>query len=379
MTTRALLGPADVDDSSLASMVGEALAVEDVELLDCSVEVVDYDLDALTTAGRFWVRGTAEHAEGRSPYAFFVKVVQSWSRTPQFQMVPEDMRDQAAAGLPWQGEPRVYCSDLADSLPAGLALPHVHLVRELDELSACLWLQAVDADPTPWEPATFGRAAYLLGRLAASSAVEPLAGLGMQDVVRSYFHGRVSGQILPALHDEALWAHPLVAGAFDPELRERVLAAADALPTLVAELDHAPLGVAHGDACVRNLLVPRDGAHDFVLIDFSFWCRAPLGFDLTQLLLGEVQLGERSATELPELHELCLRSYARGLQDEGSDVTLDVVRRVQALLMFLFAGLSCVPVELAYGMRGPGGADVVHERAAAARFALDLLEATSGV
>ncbi|CAA9354465.1 MAG: hypothetical protein AVDCRST_MAG07-3257 [uncultured Frankineae bacterium] len=379
MGTRALLGPADVDDASLTSMVGDALAVDDVQVLDCSVEVVDYDLDALTTAGRFWVRGTAQHGDGRSPYAFFVKVVQSWSRTPQFQMVPEQMRELAAAGLPWEGEPLVYRSDLAQRLPAGLGLPRVHLVRELDELSACMWLQAVDADPSPWEPARFERAAYLLGRLAASTSVEPLGALGMQDVVRSYVHGRVSGQVVPALHSDALWAHPLVADAFSPELRTRVLAAADALPALVAELHGAPVGVAHGDACVRNLLVPRDGTHDFVLIDFSFWCRAPLGFDLTQLLVGEVQLGERSAAELPELHELCLRAYVRGLQDEGCDVALDTVRRVQALLMLLFAGLSSVPVELAYGMPAPGGADVVSERASAAAFVLDLVDATGGV
>lgn len=171
--------------------------------------------------------------------------------------------------------------------------------------------------------------------------------------------------------------HPLVAGAFGPALRDRLLAAADALPALLDELDRAPVGAAHGDACARNLLVPRRGRSEFVLIDFAFWSRAPLGFDLSQLLLGEVQLGERPASHLPELEELCLAAYARGLRDEGCTVAPQVLRRVHALTMLLFAGLSAVPLELAYGMPPPGAADVVRERAAAATFVLDLVDATS--
>jgi hypothetical protein len=108
------------------------------------------------------------------------------------------------------------------------------------------------------------------------------------------------------------------------------------------------------------------------------WCRAPLGFDLSQLLLGEVQVGERPAAELPELHERCLAAYVAGVRDEGCDVPFEQVRRVQALLMLLFAGLSAVPVEVLYGLPAPGAADVVRERAAAATFVLDLVDATSG-
>jgi len=377
MGSRAMLGAADVSDDALAAMVGEALGVAEVELLSCDVEAVDYDLEALTTAGRYWVRGEASHAGGRSPYRFFVKVVQSWTRSPQFSMVPEHLREMAAAGLPWRGEPLVYRSDLTARLPDGLSLPRAHRVTDLDEESACLWLHAVDADPAPWPPATFARAAHLLGRLAASPAVEPVGRLGTRDVVRGYAHGRLDGQVLPALRDPALWAHPLVAETFGAELRDRLLSAADALPRLLLELDAAALGTAHGDACVRNLLVPRDGQDGFVLIDFSFWCRAPLGFDLSQLLLGEVQLGERPAAQLAELDALCLDAYVRGLRDEGCEVPFEKVRRAHALLMLLFAGLSAVPIEVLYGMPAPGAADVVAERAAAATFVLDLVDATA--
>lgn len=377
MGARALLGPADVSDEELAAMVAEAVGAAEADVLDCRVEVAEYDLEALTTAGRYWVRGQARHPGGEAPYAFFVKVVQSWTRSPQFQLVPEHLRELAAAGLPWRGEPTVYRSDLAAVLPDGLALPRVHRVEDLDELSAACWLEAVDADPAPWDAHAFERAAHLLGRLAARPAVDAVAHLGKADVVRGYAHGRLEGQVLPALRDEALWSHPLVAGGFAPQLRGRLLAAVDALPAYLQELDAAPLGAAHGDACPRNLLVRRGCADELVLIDFAFWCRAPLGFDLTQLLLGEVQLGERPAAELPELGERCLVAYADGLAAEGCDVDLDALRRVHALLVLLFAGLTAVPLELLYGMPPPGAEDVVRERAAAATWVLDLVDATA--
>jgi hypothetical protein len=376
---RAVLGPADMGDDALAAMVADSLAVDGVELLECRAEVADYDLEALTTAGRYWVRGTARHPGGVSPYAFFVKVVQSWTRSPQFQHVPEPVRELAAASLPWRSEPTVDRSDLGDRLPVGLAMPRAHAVVDLDDLSAALWLQAVDHDPGRWGVATFARAAYLLGRLAASPAVRPLRSLGMRDIVRGYSRGRLEHQVVPTLRGEGLWDHPLVAPAFDPALRGRLLRATDALPQLLQELDGAPLGSAHGDACPRNLLVTTDNPGGFVLIDFGFWCEAPLGFDLTQLLLGEIQIGERPAAELAELEAACLPAYHRGLHDEGLDVSLDVLRRAHALLMLLFFGLSAVPLEVLFGLPAPGAAEVVQDRARAATFVLDLVDSTARV
>lgn len=208
---RAILGPADVSDAALTSMVGDCLDVDGVELISCHAEVADYDLEALTTAGRYWVRGTARHSGGVSPYAFFVKVVQSWTRSPQFQRIPEPQREVAAAGLPWRSEPAIYRSDLGKRLPAGLSVPRAHAVIDIDDLSAGLWLQAIHHDPIRWEAATFARAAYLLGRLAASRTVRPLRNLGGSAVVRGYGHGRLEHQVLPTLRGEGLWAHPLVA------------------------------------------------------------------------------------------------------------------------------------------------------------------------
>ena len=47
--------------------------------------------------------------------------------------------------------------------------------------------------------------------------------------------------------------------------------------------------------CTNNLLVQRD-SEDLVLIDYGFWSTQPLGFDLSQLLLGDVILDLVDAT-----------------------------------------------------------------------------------
>lgn len=80
MNARTMLGPADVPDEHLAGSVAEALGVENVEVISCEAQVVDDDLEALTTAGRYRVRGRARHSRGAEPYAFFVTVVQTWTR-----------------------------------------------------------------------------------------------------------------------------------------------------------------------------------------------------------------------------------------------------------------------------------------------------------
>ena len=208
------------------------------------------------------------------PWSFFVKVMQSWSRSPLFETVPEDIREMAAAGVPWRTESLVYRSDLATRLPDGLLMPAAHGVFDLDEESASIWLEEVDvpAAAVPWDLERFGLAAHLLGRMAASPAVAELAEVGRDGwTVADYFHGRLTHQVVPMLRDPDLWHHPLMAGTFDAELRERLLAAADRAADHVAELGAMPMLTGHGDACPNNLLPrprpqPRVRAHRLRLL-----------------------------------------------------------------------------------------------------------------
>jgi hypothetical protein len=200
MHDRSMLGAADVSDADLAAMVAVDRGMDPsrVTLLGSSVEEVPYDLPAITTAGRYWVRGTATTDEEPWSFELFVKVVQSWSRSPLFAMVPEHLRDAAAASVPWRTEPLAYRSDLGDRLPDGLRMPRVLGVHDLDHLSAAVWLEKVPAHPVVWDVERFTRAAYLMGRFAASPRVVERADVGQDPfTIQTYLEGRLAGQVLP--------------------------------------------------------------------------------------------------------------------------------------------------------------------------------------
>jgi hypothetical protein len=163
MHDRTALGAADVSHEVLSSIVASALEDPTAELLSSCAEVVPYDLVALTTAGRYRVHGRAVTRDGERPYRLFVKVVQSWSRTPHFAHVPAELRDIALAGLPWEVEPAVYGSDLRSCLPPGLTMPRAYAIRPVDDLSAALWLETVEHVQEPWPLERFAEAARLLG------------------------------------------------------------------------------------------------------------------------------------------------------------------------------------------------------------------------
>jgi hypothetical protein len=375
MSTRDELGAADVTDAQLAAMVADLLHEDDVELLDVKVSPVDYHLPAITTGGRWWVTGHAATSCAKAPFRFFVKQVQSWDRSPLFRMVPEEYRELAVAGVPWKTEALVYRSDVAGRLPDGLTAPRALGVFDLDATSSSIWLEEVPARPVTWDLPRYERAAYLLGRFAGSAALAPLASLrDIEWTLNTYATGRLAVQVVPMLMSDEIWQHPLCAG-FDDELRTRLRAVAAESMALAAEADSLPFLLSHGDACPNNLMA---GEHhdDLVMIDFGFWGGAPVGFDLTQLLVGDVQIGKRSAEGLAELDEAIVTAYVAGLRAEGNDVPEAQVRRGHAICMLIMTGLSTVPFDL---FEGPVNEDTMRmaaDRAALARYALDLVDAT---
>ncbi len=376
MGTRDDLGAADVSDAQLAAIVADLLHEDAVELLDSRVDPVDYDLPAITTGGRWWVSGHAATRRSRAPFRIFVKQVQSWERSPFFQFVPEEFREQAAATVPWKTEAEVYRSDLAHLLPDGLTAPRALGVFDLDATSSSIWLEEVPVRPATWDLPRFERAAYLLGRFSGSPALAPLAALRHVDwTLSTYTSGRLAVQVVPLLMGDEIWQHPLCA-AFDDELRARVRAAAGDAAALAAEADALPTLLSHGDACPNNLLAGAQD-DDLVMIDFGFWGGAPVGFDLTPLLVGDIQIGRRGADDLADLDEAIVAAYVAGLRAEGCEIPEEQVRRAHALCLLIMTGLSTVPFDLFEGPIDERTMRIAADRAAIARYALDLLDGRS--
>jgi hypothetical protein len=375
---QALLGPADVADDELAAFAAAGLGVRHATVLASSVQVFPYDRPAITTAGRYLVTGSARTGAGEiSAFCFFVKVIQAYQRSPLRFAVPAHLRAQAAALIPWHTEADLYRSDLRDRLPHGLTIPRAAAVRDLDADSAALWLEHIPARRVTWDIERHARAAYLLGRLAASRAVAPLAtAVHGARTPRPYAGTWLAHIVLPVLAGDEVWAHPLVRDAFGARLRHRLLAAAGALPALLDELDDAPAATAHGDACTANLLAAR-GRDALVMVDLGFCGKAPLGTDLGQLVLGEVQTGQRHPADLPHIEAACLPAYLAGVHAEGGTAGLAQIRRAHAVLMTVFSALGSLPVEHLGDDPTPQLRRLFRGRAAIARFALDLLDDTA--
>jgi hypothetical protein len=369
------LGSADVSDETLAAMVARLVHEDDVELLETWVEPVDYDLPSITTGGRWWVAGRAATGPTEVSFRIFLKLVQSWERSPFFEFVPEEHRELAVAGVPWRTEAEVYRSDPAGLLPGGLSVPRALGVFDLDPLSSAIWIEEVPGRTATWDRRRYERAAYLLGRLAGSAALAPLAGLRDVDwTLGTYVEGRVSVQVLPLLLGEDVWRHPLCAAFAD--LQEPLREAGRRAVALAAEADALPRLLSHGDACPNNLLA-GDRDDELVMIDFGFWGSAPVGFDLGQLLVGEVQLGRRGTDDLAELDEALVAAYVAGLRVEGCEIPEAQVRRSHALCLLVMTGLSTVPFDLFDAAPDPETHRIAADRAALARYALALAEATS--
>ena len=119
MTGRELLGVADVSDTTLLAYAAARLgvAVQDCALRGSAASVVAYDLDAITTAGRWWVVADVSTPDGDRQVRFFVKLVQSWTRSPYFAFVPPELREAApghlvACHLPVEERRRIFAEEI---------------------------------------------------------------------------------------------------------------------------------------------------------------------------------------------------------------------------------------------------------------------------
>jgi len=201
------------------------------------------------------------------------------------------VRDQVAPLVPWRTEPDLSRTDLVDRLPDGLTAPRAYGIYDLDEDSAAIWLEMLPTRAVSWGMPLHRRAAYLLGRLAANPALTLLATrVPPVRTARNFARWWLEYNAIPQLHDDKLWQRTPIAATFDGRLRARMLAAVQALPELPRRVGIAATATAHGDACTRNMLICEPDGR-LALIDFGFWGIAPVGFDLGQLILGEIQLG----------------------------------------------------------------------------------------
>lgn len=339
------------------------------------VQVDSVPVVNMTTGALARVRGDLVDGGDTAAWSVVLKVVHSPDRSQIWAQIPPEFHEVTLAEIPWRTEPELYGSALRDLLPAGLRLPAVFSVEEIDDGMTAIWMEDVVQVDRPWTQADYQRVGHLLGRLAGrfpeSADAAPLP-LRRRDL-RHYFFGRVSHAVLPALRGEAVWEHPLIAPVVDADLRRDLHALTDAAPVILDRVDALPRTLVHGDACPQNLLRDVDG--DVVAIDWQFagWCA--VGFDLGQLIAGHAESGHLDPAQLEAAYTGALEEYIRGLHDEGMTVGADDIAVGAAGALIIRSAFTALPLEF---LDVEPSTDLVHlfdRRARFARFLLNLARA----
>jgi hypothetical protein len=342
-----------------------------VRVLQYVLEPFGVPLSSMTTGGLWRLTGAAIDDIGTRQFHAVLKVIHTPLRWAGIDAVPVEMRGFVVAHVPWRTEADVYRSDLAKYLPAGLRLPDIYLIEDLDQDSAAIWMEDVQPESAgDWDNDCYTRVAYLLGCLAGA----PEAPMGAERDIADFVVGPGEHVFIPMLRSGILHSHPAFDHAIDHHLEQDMLLFLDHIPLLLTEAAALPRTRAHGDACPQNMLRAGGGT---VAIDWGSFGTTTVGFDLGQLLAGRANDGLLDGPTLAMLAPACLSAYLDGLQDVGRPISPALVRRGFAISMAFQSGLSALfPRELDEPVTSNLRA-LIRARACMARFIVDELAATS--
>lgn len=361
------------DEATAMAVVRAAFGREPAPVTQWTLDASPVPFTNMTTAALARVEGTFADGGETPGWSLFVKTVQPPSRSPLWHLIPPQFHARASEELPWRAEVDFYRSSIGGRLPAGIRLPVVHAIQELDGEQTAIWMEDVAASSAPWDLQHYRQAARLLGRLAGRLAEQRIPAdlpLHRRDL-RGYFLGRVTEGVLPLLEDDATWSHPLVAGAVDARLRVDLAALVPTIPSLLARLDELPRSLAHGDACPQNLLADPSG-EELVMIDWAFVGVYAIGYDLAQLLAGRAETGELTRSDLEVIHAAIVPSYLQGLADEGAPVDADAVEAGYVGALVTRSAFTALPLEHLGDVEDARLRRLFARRAAYARYLVDL-------
>ena len=328
-----------------------------------SVQLIDYAWGSPATAGLWRVDVRDVPDRGAVSASFFVKLLRHPRLWPGLSRLPdEESRRNFIDFFPWRFELDMYEAGIADALPPGLSVPTLHTAKQRGPDHIALWLEYVDQEPGPWQLSDYGRAAYLLGRMAAlrrdgaavNASLPDICRVGMPGrSLRFYASTRIFRAAQPALREGAFWRHPVVAAALtrvgDPQLPAEMSALAARVPAILDMLDALPQTHPHGDASPQNLLRPRGESGTLAVIDWAFGDVQPVGFDLGQLLVGLAHAGETDPGDLAAIDAAIFPAYLDGLADEDYEVDSRLVRLGYLGSLAVRSALCAIPLELLSG------------------------------
>jgi hypothetical protein len=220
----------------------------------------------------------------------------------------------------WRRELLAYRSGLAACAYPGILVPATPEMRELDDGSVAIWLEAVDGPAGGgWTLDQFETFATLLGAGQARwlNRALPYPWLS-RSWLRQYRDGRRP-------ETDVAWDHPDVAAAWPVPLRAGLARLARESEALLRVVESGPRTLAHLDVWPANLIWSGRGP---VLLDWSFVGDGAVGEDIGNLIIDSVADGHIHIGGLPELIDAVTSGYRAGLAGAVADV--DVMRGIRA-------------------------------------------------
>jgi hypothetical protein len=312
------LGVALPTDRQLVQIVSAALGRPAVPA-SWSAAAVPYEAGSPATGALLRVHGSTTDGVA---WSVFLKVLQHPRHWAGLASIPPFLRTEFVETFPWRSELDAWEPEFAAALPDGLRVPELYLLVELPQDRVAVWMEDIEVADEPWSLERFGRAADLLGRLAArrcSTDMLDSCPVPRGFAVRKYAEGPVFGA-LSALDNDELWRHSALNTEQGQRVRVELQRLGPLVPRILDMLDRCPQSLPHGDASPQNLLVPRAQPDTLVAIDIAFQCPVAIGFDLAQLLVGLAHAGEVRAADLPGVHRVLQPAFARGFADAGGRI-----------------------------------------------------------
>lgn len=324
-------------DSTITTLMRQALDNPTAELLDWQVTPLSYAIRTPLTGGIFRITGTAQVEDKALPWSMIMKAVTS----PAGRLFRGGITSPDGWGIDethyqyWKREPLIYQQGLLDELHDGLIGPRCFAIQEQSDDAIWLWLEEVQNTYETTDP--YERCSIIarhLGRFNGTYLVDrPLPNNPF--LSRNWQQGWCEDMVV-RFDDHVIrtdvWEHSVLRQAFPTPVITRFRQLQADRARFLQALSWLPQTFCHHDANVHNLFLRRksDGTAETVAVDWAFSGSGAVGEEISQYFCSHLLFDQDDTFDRKHLDRIIFRNYLAGLDDAGwknIDATMETMIR----------------------------------------------------